>query len=180
MTIQRSGYVKSHERLKALNVINHNTYCRQFFQDGKILREALTQKLLGVVIFSYKTCSEHKPLICHPLLVFFSQCDFPSSMGSNFLRTGIFSLKLLLLIIDRLYLINWLHKVLQNSCFLSKLLFLEPLHFKESYLFKADISFRKCYFFRRLYFKEPQFFTANIVFTTALSIYRLVINPINT
>lgn len=63
--------MKSHERLKALNVINHNTYCRQFFQGGKILREALTQKLLGVVIFSYKTCSEHKPLICHPLLAFF-------------------------------------------------------------------------------------------------------------
>ena len=46
LPIKSYDYLKkwSREKLKALNLINHNTYRRQTCQGGDILREAPTQK----------------------------------------------------------------------------------------------------------------------------------------
>ena len=85
-------------------------------------------------------------------------------------------------IIDKIYLITWLHKVLWNCYFLMKLVFeqatfSEPLLFKDPYFFKAVIIFRKSYFFRNAVYWNSSFWTANLVFTVTLFIYHLEINP---
>ena len=38
--------MRSREKLKVLNLINHHIYYRQFFQGGEILQEALIQNYL--------------------------------------------------------------------------------------------------------------------------------------
>ena len=88
-------------------------------------------------------------------------------------------------IIDKVYLISWLCRVLWNCCFLMKRLFerstfSEPLLLRTPTFFKAVIRFCKNYFSRRCCFLEQLIFDYKLVFTGTFSIYHLVINPTNT
>ena len=72
-------------------------------------------------------------------------------------------------IIDKIYLISWLHKVLWNCYFLIKLLSeqatsSEPLLFKEPFFFQSKL-FRKSYYFSEdAVYWNSSFLTANLEF----------------
>ena len=80
-------------------------------------------------------------------------------------------------IIDDIYLISWLNKILWNCYVLIKLLFqivyfLRTLMFSKQLYISASATFSE----DAVYWNK-QFLTASLVFTVTLFIYHLVINP---